>query len=129
MNSCTSPSRIIRRVIPHNIYLTNKDGTTDSHGDGDDWKIHTRKFDSPNANVFSGEDIAPQETSQRRAERRAKGTVVDPESHAIHCSPEFPIGDGEPIDAMDLLPSLYYAGEKDGGANVRACKLLIWVKD
>jgi hypothetical protein len=78
-------------------------------------------------NVFSGEDVPPQETSQRRAKRRAKCTVVDAERHAVHCCPECAIGDGDPVDVMDLLPCLYYAGEKDGGTNIRARKLVIGV--
>jgi hypothetical protein len=75
--------------------------------------------------VFSGEDVPPEETGQRRAERRAECTVVDAERHAVHCSPECPVGDGDPIVVMDLLPCLYYAGEKDGGTNIRACKLVM----
>ena len=75
--------------------------------------------------MFSAKDVPPQETSQRRAERRAECTVVDAEGHGVHCCPECPIGDGKPVDEMDLLPCLYYAGEKDGGTNIRTCKLVI----
>jgi hypothetical protein len=77
--------------------------------------------------VFSSEDVPPQEARQRRAERHAERTVVDAKRHAVHCCPECPIGDGDIINFMDLLPCLYYAREKDGSTNIRACKLLMGV--
>ena len=116
---------IVRRVVPENVHLANEDGTADSHSDRDDRKIHSRKFERLDINVFSSKDVPPQETSQRRAKRRAICTVVDAERHAVHCSPECATRD--PVDAMNVLPCLYYAGEKDGGTNIRACKLVIGV--
>jgi hypothetical protein len=46
-------------------------------------------------------------------------------SHAVHCSPERAIGDGNSVVVMDVLPRLDYAGEENGGTNIRACKLLM----
>lgn len=57
-------SWLIRRVVPDNVHLANEDGGADGHGDGDDRKVHACKVGTPDANVFSGEDVPPQETSQ-----------------------------------------------------------------
>jgi hypothetical protein len=74
--------------------------------------------------MFSGEDVPPQETSQGRAESCAEGAVVDTECHAVHCPPERPIADGNPVVFVDLLPCLDYSGEEDGGADVCAGELV-----
>ena len=109
--------------MPDNVYLADENGTADGHGHSDDGKIYARKIETPDANMFSSEDIPPQKTSQRRAKRCAECTIVDAERHAVHCCPECPIGDGDPIFAMDLLPFLNHSGEKDGGSDIRPCKL------
>lgn len=78
-------------------------------------------------NVFSGEDVPPQETSQRRTEGCAECTVVDAECHAVHCCIECPISDGNVVLAVDRFPCLYHTGQKDGGTNIRACELVAGV--
>lgn len=55
---------IIRRVVSHNVHLANENGRADGHGNSDDRKIYTRKVKPPDSNVFSGENVPPQETSQ-----------------------------------------------------------------
>jgi hypothetical protein len=54
----------VRSAVPSNIHLTNEDGAANGHGDCNDWKIHTRKVETPDSYVLSSEDIPPQETSQ-----------------------------------------------------------------
>jgi hypothetical protein len=118
-------SRIVTRVVPHNVHLSDEDSTANGHGDSDYGQVHTSEVETPDVDVFPAKDITPQETGQRGAECRAKRTVVDPESHAVHCSPERAIGDGNSVVVMDVLPRLDYAGEENGGTNIRACKLLM----
>lgn len=75
--------------------------------------------------VLSGEDIAPQKTSQRCAKRRAKCTKVDANRHAVHSCPECSIGDRDLVGSMDLFPFLYYTGEKNGGTDICARELVM----
>lgn len=73
--------------------------------------------------MFPAENVPPQETSQRRAERRAKRTIVDAECHRINCSPIRPVGKWNIVVSVNLLPCLDDAANEDGGTNIRACKL------
>lgn len=114
---------MVRFGIPDNVNLSNKNGTADGHGNSDNRKIHARKFKPSDADMFSGKNIPPQKSSQRRTECHAKCTVVDAESHAIYRCPERTIADRDPVQAMNLLPCLYHAREKNGGTNIRASNL------
>ena len=69
--------RIVRRVAPDNVHLASEDGTADGHGDSDNGNIHARKIQTPDVNVFSVENVPPQETSQRRAEGRTECAIVN----------------------------------------------------
>lgn len=119
------PRGVVTRVAPHNVHLSDEDGAANGHGNGNYGEVHTSEVETLDVDVFSAEDIAPQETSQGGTECRAKRTVVDTESHAVHCPPERAISDYKIVSAMDFLPRLDYAGEKDGGTNIRACKLFM----
>lgn len=68
--------------------------------------------------MFSPQDIAPQQTSERGTERRAEGAVVHADGHAVYRGPEGPVADGRVVDAVDFLPGLDYAGEEDCCADV-----------
>lgn len=69
------------------------------------------------------QDISPEQTCKRRTEGCAEGTVVDTDGHAVHRGPECPIGYGNAVVRMYLLPRLDDAGEQDGGADIRTRKL------
>lgn len=73
------------------------------------------------------QDVAPQESRQRAAEGYAECTVVDANGHAVHCSPEVPLGYRTVIvtTAVYLYPSLYNSREQYGCSNVCASKLQI----
>lgn len=73
--------------------------------------------------MLAAQDIAPQHTSKRRAERQAERAVVDADSHAVHGAPESAVGDSGAVLTVNFLPSLDNAGEQDGGADVCACEL------
>ncbi len=75
--------------------------------------------------VFSAEDVTPEETSERRAKRCAKCSIVDAERHGIDRSPECPVTDFNSGFLADLYPGLDDAADKDGGTDVRSCKLII----
>ena len=105
--------------MPNNVYLDSEGRTSDRHGDSDNWKVDARKFETPYVDVFPAENVPPQETSQRRAERSAERTIVDAERHGIYCSPVRPVGDWKPVISMDLLPCLNDAADKDGSTNIR----------
>jgi len=54
-----SSSLFVMRIVPENVHLANKDATADCHSYSDDGKIHARKIETPDVNVFSGENVPP----------------------------------------------------------------------
>ena len=74
-------------------------------------------------NVLAGENVTPQETSERGTKSGAEGAVVDTQCHAVHGGPEGAVRDGDAAVVVDLLPSLNDAGEEDSGADVCAGEL------
>lgn len=68
--------------------------------------------------MLSLQDISPQQAGQRRTKRGAERTVVDAERHAVHRCPEGAFADGDPILAVDFLPCLDDAREKNRGSDV-----------
>lgn len=72
---------MVRGIIPNDIHLANQNNTADDHRNSDDRQIDTRELETLNADVFSRENVAPQETSQRRAKSRTESTVVDAKCH------------------------------------------------
>jgi hypothetical protein len=115
----------VRRVAPHDVDLAYEDNTSDSHGNSNDRKVHPREFETLDLDVLSGKDIPPQQTSKRGAESRAESAVIHTKGHGVDCCPEGSIGDGDVVVSVDLLPCLDHAREKDGGADIRACELVI----
>jgi hypothetical protein len=74
--------------------------------------------------MFSGQDVSPQETGQGCAECHTERAIVDAEGHTIHGSPEYPVGNGDAVEVMNLLPSLDDAGKKDSGTDICSGELL-----
>lgn len=79
--------------------------------------------------MFPGQDVSPEETGQRGAERRAEGTVVDAERHAVHRAPEHPVADRHVAAIPDFCPRLDHAREQDRGADVGAGELMSGGRD
>lgn len=73
--------------------------------------------------MLLGQDIPPQETCERRRQGGGEGAVVDAEGHGVDGGPEGAVADGGAVEAVDFLPSLDDAGQKDGGADVGAGEL------
>ena len=115
--------------MPHDISLDDKGRTTNGHGDGDNWKVDTRKVKALDVDVFPTQNISPQQPSQWRVEGRTKRAIVDAERHGIYCSPEGPVGNCTVFTTNDCLPWLDDATDQDGGTNIRTCKLVMRVTD
>lgn len=116
---------VVRRLVSNNVHLANEDSTANGHGDCDDGEVNPCKIESLNVDVFSREDIPPQETSERRAEGGAKSAIVDAKSHSIYRCPKCPITNGYLVSVMDIRPCLDYTAEKDGSADISSSKLLL----
>ena len=116
-------TRGIGRHIPDDVHFTKKDNASDNHGKRNDWKVLAYEVDAPYMDVLSAKYVAPEETSQRCAERCAKSAVVDSNIHAVDRCPESPLGDRVFVPFMNVNPRLYYTAEKDRCSNVGAREL------
>lgn len=117
------PHHIIRIIIPHNINLARQNRQPNDHRNSDDGQIDSRKLETPNVDMLSSQDIAPQHASQGSAERKTERSVVDADSHAVHGAPERAIGDWNFIDLVNFLPGLDDSGDENRGSDVCACEL------
>lgn len=109
---------IVRRSIPHDVNLPNQHRETDHHCDSNDGQVDPRKFKPANTDMLSSQDIAPQHTSKRCAERQAESAVIYTNSHAVHRAPEGSVRDVCAVLTVDFLPGLYDSREQDCGADV-----------
>jgi len=114
---------VIRSLTPNNVDLPNEHRQSNHHRDGNNRQIDTRKLQSTNTNMLPRQNIAPQHTRQRRAERQAESAVVDTNGHAVHCAPERAIGNWYAILIVNFLPCLNDTGDEYRGANVCAGEL------
>lgn len=115
--------------MPHDVYFANQDDASDSHGHGYDGQVHLGELPTQHADVLPGQDVSPEETGQRGAERRAEGAVVDAERHAVHRAPEHPVADRHVAAIADFCPRLDHAREQDRGADVGAGELMSGGRD
>ena len=67
---------LIRRVIPHNIHLSNKDYAPHHHRNGNNGKIYTCKVKAVDMDVLPPQDIAPQKPGKRGTKSGAECTVI-----------------------------------------------------
>lgn len=97
---------LVRRSIPNNIHLADENSAADDHCHSDNRNVGSCKVQAPDENLLSREDIPPQEACERRAERDAKCTIVNPERHTVHRRPEGAVRNGDPVQPMNFLPCL-----------------------
>lgn len=117
-------SRVVWRVIPHDVDFTDEYSTPDCHTYGNDGQIHHGKIQTPHTDMFAGEDITPEKTRQRGAEGCAEGSIVDAKRHAVDRSPKGAITDRDTVVTVDCLPGLNHTGEEDSRADIGTSELL-----
>lgn len=113
----------IRRIVPDDINLARKNRKPHNHRNSNDRQIDARELESPDVDVLSAQDIAPEHAGQGRAEGKAESPVVDANGHAVDGAPEGAVGDWDTVERMDVFPGLDDARDEDCGSDVCACEL------